>query len=401
MSEGGQVAVILVLVVAAALIFYAVSLNLSRVSQAKTVTTIAADAGAATLGSYMASYGQQVLQTSLGGNRRICGWTGVVAAIIAVVVAIIAIVLFVTTGPGAALLFTSLKGLALVGGAVLATGALVMQLAVIQPAMTSMWNDYIFTLMEPKDAFVEQGVQTALSASVTDQVAVPDVTDFDQDRIFGFDTNGNPLDQISRFGFYYQKRLDTIPPLVDVPVANFIDALRGFVYNYGDNWGIVDGFGADQNDLLGPSCAPFDSSSECDPCCVGDPALRPPDLCGTPPSFSLPLGDALYQSIQPTCEANSPYGSTYPWVYDAYRGNPLNNNDPDPAIRFVSFQEAIGRDDEHQLFEKNPADPNGVQISRDPQCVAACLTHRLHGFLRDRSGMSSPVPSIFQVEGHD
>src|SRR3989338_6445485 len=91
-KKNGQVAVILILVVAAALIFYAVSLNLGRISQTKTMTTIAADTAASTLGSYMASFGQSLFMTSLGGDRKVCNWTGVVAAILVVIIVIIAII---------------------------------------------------------------------------------------------------------------------------------------------------------------------------------------------------------------------------------------------------------------------------------------------------------------------
>jgi len=314
-DKGGQVAVILILVVAAALIFYAVSINLGRVSQGKTVTTIAADTAASTLGSYMASMGQSVFKTSLGGKRKVCGWTGILITIIAVIIAIIIIIVTWGSGTPFAMAIVSL---------VLALGALAMQVMVIQPGLTSAWSDIIWHTMEMRDAFVEQGVQAALGSAVTDPVQVPDFTDSDGDRLWGLDAGNQPLDEASRFGLYYmEQRINTIPPPASTDVQDFLDALKGFLLDDGDNWGLYDD--------SGPVCAPFNNSSECDPSCV--PSTEP--------------------AIRQNCEDNSPYGTDYPWVYDAYRGNPLN--------AFISFQEQLGRDDEHARYRKNPLDPNGMQ----------------------------------------
>ena len=359
-DKGGQVAVILIIVVAAALIFYAVSLNLGRISQTKVMTTVAADTAASTLASYMASFGQSVFQTSLGGKKKICGWTGIIAAILTVIIAIIAVVLVATgvlAGPGAMLLASI--------SLVLALGALAMQIMVIQPGLTEAWNDILWHSMEMRDAFVEQGVQRALSGAATDRVLVPDLDDSDGDRLWGIDGGGQPLDEVSRFGFYYtQRRLNTIPIPVAGSVQDFLDHLRDFLTDDGDNWGLVD---------EPPQCDPFSANSECNPCCIlwnywteemGCAADADPD-----PDIYTPklIGVASVESMRATCEAGSPYGdgvnSNYPWVYDPYRENPLNNVDPMSPDFFISFREQLGRDDEHQLFEKNPAAPNNTQIS--------------------------------------
>ncbi|MBI3617269.1 MAG: YrzE family protein, partial [Candidatus Omnitrophica bacterium] len=347
----GQVAVILILIVAAALIFYAASLNLSRVSQLKTITTIAADTAASTLGSFMASYGHQVQMTSLGGVTKKCGLTGVVGSVISLIVAIIAVVVTIITCvasgacQGAWLFAVYVAIIALV----LAVASLVLQLAYVQPGMTEKWNAYIFKMMSPADAFVELGIQTALGASVTDQATVADVNDSDQDRIFGFDINGAPLDKVSRFGFYYEKRLGLIPVRVSGQTADFLNALRNFSLDNGDGWGLLDD--------TGPVCT-TSAPSECNRCCISPAYWTAVMGCAadvsTDPSVYVP-DPAGVASMQATCAAGSPYGSSYPWVYDKYHGNATNT--------FVSFQEQLGRDDEHQLFEKNPADPNGIQIS--------------------------------------
>lgn len=336
----GQVAVILILVTAAALIFYAVSLNLGRVSQTKVVTTIAADTGASTLASFMASFGQSIFQTSLGGKKKVCGWTGVLVAIIAVIIAIIAVV-------------TQQYYWLAVVSAILALAALVIQVAVIQPGLSDKFNEIIWHTMDSTDAFTEQGVQKALTAVATDPVQVPDLDDSDQDRVFGLDVNGDPLDKVSRFGFYYTQRLNTIPVPVSAEVQDFLDALRNFLLDNGDNWGLFDD--------TGPVCTPFSTSSECNPCCL-PLGVRDSSSCGDTPVYDSEGTLIEYTEnpgIRSACEAGSPYGdgtiSNYPWVYDAYRGNPTNT--------FVSVQEQLGRDDEHRDFRKNPLDPNGLQTS--------------------------------------
>ena len=78
-TSKGQVAVVLVIIVAISLIFYAVTLNLERLTESKTVVTIASNLGASQLASQMASYGHAILMTQLGGKRKVCGWTGIFA----------------------------------------------------------------------------------------------------------------------------------------------------------------------------------------------------------------------------------------------------------------------------------------------------------------------------------
>lgn len=346
-DKKGQVAVILILMAAAALIFYAVSLNLGRISQTKTVTTIAADTAASTLGSYMASFGQSIFKTTLGGKKRVCALTGIVAAVLAVIIAIIA----VATGQ-----LYLLEVVALL----LALTALVLQLTVIQPGLTDAWNDIIWHTMETRDAFIEQGVQKALTGVVTDNVLVADLDDADGDRQWGLDAGNNPLDKVGRFGFYYQKeRIDTIPPPISAVIDEFIDDLRNFTCDNGDNWGLVDGTGP--TCTPGPVCDPA-GASECDPCCVPSSEWTEEMGCAANVSAnpSIYTPDPVdVANVRAACEASSPYGdgtnSNYPWVYDAYHGNATN--------AFVSFQEQLGRDDEHQLFEKIPGSPNGLQTS--------------------------------------
>ncbi|MBZ0166099.1 MAG: hypothetical protein K8I00_04770, partial [Candidatus Omnitrophica bacterium] len=59
-SKKGQIAVVILLIVAFALIFFAASLNLGRIGQNKIYTQVGAAQGASALASAMASYGQSL-----------------------------------------------------------------------------------------------------------------------------------------------------------------------------------------------------------------------------------------------------------------------------------------------------------------------------------------------------
>ena len=92
-SSKGQVAVVLILIVAIGLVFYAVTLTLGRVSQAKILTVMAANKGAAKMVSLIASYGEQVFQEQMGGQTLVCqkiqkskSWISTVIAVIIIIV---------------------------------------------------------------------------------------------------------------------------------------------------------------------------------------------------------------------------------------------------------------------------------------------------------------------------
>ena len=99
----GQVAIILIIMTAIALIFYAVTLNLGRMSGAKTMTTMAAEKTASVLASQMASYAQKLVKENLKGSLEVCDktslFTAIISMIIIIIVAVIAIILApVTSG---------------------------------------------------------------------------------------------------------------------------------------------------------------------------------------------------------------------------------------------------------------------------------------------------------------
>ena len=59
-ADKGQVAIVLILMTAIAIIIYASTLNLGRVAELKTLTTIAADLSAAQMASSWASYAEMI-----------------------------------------------------------------------------------------------------------------------------------------------------------------------------------------------------------------------------------------------------------------------------------------------------------------------------------------------------
>ena len=71
-SQKGQVAVVIIFVIGLSLMFYAVSLNLGRIAEKKTVVTVASNVGASQRASLMASYGHQLSHSPpLEGERKL------------------------------------------------------------------------------------------------------------------------------------------------------------------------------------------------------------------------------------------------------------------------------------------------------------------------------------------
>jgi len=344
-KNGGQVAIILILVIAAALIFYAVSLNLGRLTQTRALVTIASNTSASLLASNMASYGQQLSSTSLKGRDEVCGWTGFMAVLIALV-----IILIVAWSQQWWLLEGTKLLLAIVTVA-LAVTAVVVQAVVLQPGLTQSWNRIIRQTLSMRNQFTEGAIQSALGKVVTDSVQVPDVNDMDGDRIWVAPSELNSLpfaDQISRFGMYYNERLQKIGPFTPGPaIDEFIRALDEFVHERagGDGWAIHDPMPPEQ-------CV---GQAECFPCCFPDTVtfegeeplieLRPTD-CPNSTNDTFWAGE---------CGPASPYGAAYPWLYDPFYENPNN--------AFFSFRELIGLDDEHRDFYKDENDPNSDPAS--------------------------------------
>ncbi len=436
----GQVAVIIILVSALGLIFLAIVMNFGRISQVKTLTMIAANSSASQMASFFASYGEQLYQQTLGGHRKICALTGVLITIITVVIVVIIVIvfiIFVITTAGAGLTTTQLWVIAIIAvvGVAAAVTALSLQLAVVQPGITSMWNKMMAASLSITDQFVEQGIQSGLRASVTDRVEIPDFYDIDTDGLYD---DRLPLtvrseadfnlaeDTVSRFGFYNNERIRRVRPSDIVPVQQFRNALEDFLYPFiGDTFGLYDPLRCQNFVPGGHSCCPLDRVTNpnfpalCDVCCQqqfltdrsgailtdtdGNPIRIRPECCeaGSPARCGNP----------DTCDDRSSYDTPYPSIYDKFyedasnnpRGsrvcpflNPLTGL-PDP-LRCLSFREKLGRDDEHYQYQVNILNPNwhvdipaGVQLARGPVPVQADPLDQKF-FLDDTTGYySAPV----------
>ncbi len=314
------------------------------------MTTIASDTGASYLASSMASYGQAMGRSLDREEHRRCGPTGVVMIIFAIIIIIIIIVSWGTTAPALAPY--------IVAGLILTVGALVIQIVVVEPGITAKWNRIKDkTLPSTQDRFIDNAIQGALQKVVTDSVLVPDLYDMDGDgkwadaptSALSSDPDNWPQDRIGRFDFYYSKHLREITTEPPSGILFFVEALRNFLYQ-DITWGIYD------PSPKSPGCFP----AQCDPCCVPNtvtiyqtlypPLTDPPTPGLRPENCPNSTDDGYWAGV---CGAKSPYGVSYPWVYDPFYENPNN---------LFSFREQLGRDDEHQLFEKDSGSPNGAQI---------------------------------------
>lgn len=369
-SRQGQAAVVIILVIAIALILYAVVLNMNRIAQIKSQTLISSNIAASQLASSMASYGEAVLQTSLGGRTERCGFTAVLAIFIVILIIIISIVLAPFTGGSSLGLLSTIPAII---GAALLLASLVLQLTVIQPGLTAQWNRMMSEQLMPLDDFVERGIQAGLGSIISDEKMIPDKFDFDGDGVYVDLAQGLENDFISRFGIYYTERLKKIEPRTGADVRFFINALDRLLHV--DN--STNDFGFWDKPLSPHPCGDFDSNNSnspnkpslCDPCCVPltfGPVPPPPDTNRTRPECCDHIDPDQRCGSAASCGARSGTG----WA-DPFPAPPLPSNDykfifetqyvDNESNSLFSFREFLGRDDEVKVYEKNSADPNGAQ----------------------------------------
>ncbi len=367
-NSRGQTALILILLSAAALIFLSITLNWGRIAQTKSMLTIAADQSASLLASNAASYGEQQKQTNLKDANQLKGkssfWT-------AFFYFVLAIVMISIGGTGFAWYLE-------IASVALATINIVLQLVVIQPMITSLWNK-LEREMATEEQFFEQGISTALEGSVTDRVNITDYFDSSPNGRFGTNSSGVPNDTISRFGLFYTDRLKMLmqPPVPQV--GFFSNQLDEFIngetclqngndrknypgiqpnLNCASLYCVTDPVKDPSNLLLDPNCqkpilggfqlndpCPADPDSNkatytpyCDPCCL------PPIVNGkyVRPSYCNPSE----ASIIAECGTNNPYNS-YPYIYDpAFQNNYMPINLQNYDQNGASFLDKFGRDEQ-------------------------------------------------------
>jgi len=283
-NHRGQTALVLILLAAGALIFYAITLNWGRIAQEKATLTIAANQSAAVLASDAASYGEIAKVQYLNDTNENSSVD--LKIILAIIMIILAIVALIVTWGGASPFVHFL----LVFAIVMASASFVLQMAVIEPMITSLWNK-LQKNQPVQQQFYEQGISTALMGAVTDPVSITDYFDSNANGLFGFNSSGlsNDTAGISRFALFYMERLKMLNGTTNVPqVQAFYNALQQLV-----NGLLTDPCpaGSDPND---PNYNPF-----CDPCCqpyygVPDPFFNPNNP--NPPSEHA----SAYETLRPS-----------------------------------------------------------------------------------------------------
>ncbi|MBN1870033.1 MAG: hypothetical protein JW847_05605 [Candidatus Omnitrophica bacterium] len=390
-SSAGQVAIVLILVIAVALIFYAVSLNLGWFTQSRILVTMASNTSASLLASDMASYGQMLSESSLQGEKKKCAWTGVMAAIVAVIVIIAMVIASIYTGGTASWIFIHLlKSVTnIVLGLVFAAASIVLQATVIQPGISNAWNSIVSELLSQRNQFTEGAIQNALGKAVTDPVLVPDVNDQDQDRVWVLPTkdaveNSPYADEVSRFSMYYAWRLQQIKKSGAEDISQFINALRELLYEGTDGWGLHD-------PMPGDNCR---GRAECHPCCTpySYTSLDGETYEGLRSERCEHYTDDAYWEQQ--CIPASPYKyhPSYPFLFDLYFENPYN--------AFLSFRELVGVDDEHPKYWKDLFDPNSEPVPPRPPQNSHALSNPVsdEGFrMEDATGYYAP-PNPVQTD---
>ncbi|MBF0571208.1 MAG: hypothetical protein HQL12_04990 [Candidatus Omnitrophica bacterium] len=226
-STKGQTALILILLTATALIFLAITLNWGRIAQTKTMLTIAANQSASLMASNVASYGQELKQTNLQDTNEFSYTTSVFLALVYLLIAIIAVI--VTQGAALATL-----------GLYLAIATLALQVVVIQPMITSLWNR--LQVGQPiQQQFYEGGVASAIQGAVTDQVTISDYFDWNANGRYGTGATNPSNDTVSRFAVFYTDRLKMLNKGYIPQVVLFYNQLKEFMsgatclQNYTDN----------------------------------------------------------------------------------------------------------------------------------------------------------------------
>ncbi len=363
----GQTALILILLTAAALIFLAITLNWGRIAQTKALVTIAADQSASLLASEAASYGEMQKQTYLKDENRYQALGGAFLSFLMLIIIVVLSIISVFCPPLAAFIapITSVMG-ALAAG--LMAVSFVLQLAVIAPMISQLWNKQQKNQPAPQQ-FYEQGIVTALQGVITDQVNITDYFDWNGNGQFGNNTSNASNDIVSRFAVFYTDRLKMLNQPDNPAVVFFYDQLAELIngetcgqsqsdnYNYGTavapaciSAGVLpfnpstggctpstcttSGINCVANSVDGvcqekvpngfqlndPCVSNSDSSSPtynpyCDPCCqplsVPDPMYSAGNPLHPTPNISIRPGTTTCpdQSAMPAqCLVNNPYG---------------------------------------------------------------------------------------------
>ena len=233
----GQISLVIIFITAIIFIFFAVVLNLARVSQIKNVTTMAANGSAAYMASQYAGYAEQLYQHELGGDDddgagddlTICGPNPRVVARIGAI--ILAVALAAAAQGHLGMFLLKVVGKIGTDTFLLVAGALAISLqreiTVVTPKYIDLLNKQLALLSSPQTQVVERGIQFALQEAVSDTKLVSDIHDIDQDG--RFELSG---EAVGRFSHFYSQR---VSEFINVRVAqstveNFLRRLEMFLY---------------------------------------------------------------------------------------------------------------------------------------------------------------------------
>jgi hypothetical protein len=336
----GQLSLVLLLVVAIALIFFAVTLNWARISSMKTMTTVASNVGAAKLASYLASYGENPVQSSLEGKRKKCAWSGLFAKLLLVI--IIVAILIMAIFCQACSVFLAKFAITWVTAviALAAAGlALVLQATVVEPGISGMWNKLQQNIPRIEDQFAESAIQMALERVVSDQEKVNDISDYDMNgKWCQTSVPSENCQKISRFAYYYVKRLMGVQ-VVSTALLDAYKAYRTALGTYvGDDLGVVTKrtdltsttnpkpyvYDIDDTCCLAMQAYPLRTQVNpqyCNACCITIPLREPAcGVGGQTITSSVTVDDLLYGGGDPLpipleC-GDGPYQGDYPLSYD-------------------------------------------------------------------------------------
>lgn len=189
----GQIATLIVLLVAVIALLAAIFLNIARVANKRLSVINASTAATLQLASSLGSYAHMLSCRFLDCKDKKCtfSWLDLVMFIVAVVLTVGAVLY-------GGVLLTTLAAVAIV--------SMVLQFTVFEPRMFEAMNR-AFRKMEPKVQLCEQAIQTAFMNTVDDTARVADIHDFDMDGKYGFDESGSPRDLLNRFNYKYTQRL--------------------------------------------------------------------------------------------------------------------------------------------------------------------------------------------------
>src|SRR3989338_6750796 len=342
----GQTSLVLILLAAIALIFFAVTLNWGRVSQIKNMTTTAATNAAANTVSGIASYGESLIQSTLDGGfekSKFARW--VVVGLSFLAAAILIIVTFGAATPVAVMIVL------VVGGAAATL------ITVYSDVKTVRTFNQMQNKLPLKDRFLEQGLSAGAQSLISDQNKIADYFDINTNGKFGSASG----DKISRYGFFYTERLKALKKqMTGMDLTVFLDGL-----------GVL--LGQLSEGCRKPDGTPLDVP-QCDRCCQ-------------------PLTTATGTRLRPTSCPNNLSGRCpadgYPFVYD--RTYPDYDAASDPLIFSASsFLAKFGVDTEKRVFMDTKGDEKGSNtkgifrllwnmafMSEDPnrkECRNECLS---------------------------